>query len=96
MTTQLQQAKAGTITEQMRYVAQAEGVDPELLRAEVAAGRVVIPANTVHLKTNLRPMGIGRILTTKVNANIGTSSIRASVQPGAFRIRPSPPGSGWF
>ena len=79
MTTQLQQAQANTITQQMRHVAQIEGVDAELVRAEVAAGRVVIPANTLHLKTNLQPMGIGRILTTKVNANIGTSSIRASV-----------------
>lgn len=80
MTTQLQHAKAGTITPEMRHIAEVEGVDPEMIRLEVAEGRVVIPANTLHLKTNLKPMGIGRVLTTKVNANIGTSTVRASVQ----------------
>ncbi|MBN1360291.1 MAG: phosphomethylpyrimidine synthase ThiC [Sedimentisphaerales bacterium] len=80
MTTQLQQARAGTTTPQMRYVADVEEIDPETVRTEVAAGRLVIPANTRHAKGNLRPMGIGRALTTKVNANIGTSSVRASVQ----------------
>ncbi len=80
MTTQLQQARARTITPEMRHVAETEGIDPESVRVEVAAGRVVIPANTRHLKSHLQPRGIGRILTTKVNANIGTSSIRTSVQ----------------
>ncbi|UCG48376.1 MAG: phosphomethylpyrimidine synthase ThiC [Phycisphaerales bacterium] len=80
MATQLQLARAGSITEQVAFVARAENVEPELLRAEVAAGRVVIPANTLHLAQNLRPAGIGRILATKVNANIGTSSIRSSVE----------------
>ncbi len=79
MATQLQQAQAGTITDAMQYVAKTEGVDVEVLRSEVAAGRVVIPANTLHLQTNLKPVGIGRILSTKVNANIGTSSVRCSV-----------------
>lgn len=79
MATQLQQAQAGTITEAMQHVAKTEGVDVETLRQEVAAGRVVIPANTLHLQTNLKPVGIGRILSTKVNANIGTSSVRCSV-----------------
>ena len=79
MATQLQQAQAGTVTEAMQHVARTEGVDVEALRDEVAAGRVVIPANTLHLQTNLKPVGIGRILSTKVNANIGTSSVRSSV-----------------
>jgi len=79
MTTQLQSAKAGKISEQIKFVAGTENVATELLRSEVAAGRVVIPANTLHLKANLKPKGIGRILTTKVNANIGTSSARSSV-----------------
>ena len=79
MTTQLQQAKADTITPQMRHVAEVEGINPEMLCAEAAAGRLVIPANTRHLQDNLQPMGIGRALTTKVNANIGTSSVRCAV-----------------
>ena len=80
MTTQLTDARTGTITEAMRQVAEGEGVSLELVRDEIAAGRVVIPANKVHLKSNLHPAGIGRVLRTKVNANIGTSSVRSSVE----------------
>lgn len=80
MTTQLQSARDEIITEQMRYVAEAEGVDAELVRAGLAAGRVVIPANKLHIRTNLRAVGIGRLLRTKVNANIGTSSISSSAE----------------
>jgi phosphomethylpyrimidine synthase len=80
MTTQLTDAKAGIITEAMRQVAESEGLDADLVREEIAAGRLVIPANRIHLKNNLRPGGIGRVLRTKVNANIGTSSVRCSVQ----------------
>jgi phosphomethylpyrimidine synthase len=79
MATQLQSAKAGTITEQVKFVAQAEGVDAELVRKEIASGRLVIPANKLHIKTNLKPVGIGRALRTKVNANIGTSSVSSDV-----------------
>jgi phosphomethylpyrimidine synthase len=79
MTTQLMDARAGTITEAMRLVATQEGVDPEQVRRQTAAGRLVIPANRMHLASNLQPVGIGRILRTKVNANIGTSSVRCSV-----------------
>ncbi|RPJ35243.1 MAG: phosphomethylpyrimidine synthase ThiC [Planctomycetaceae bacterium] len=79
MRTQLEHARAGKITQAMQAVARDEAVDAELIRAEVAAGRLVIPANELHLKTNLKPAGIGRALRTKVNANIGTSSVRSSV-----------------
>jgi phosphomethylpyrimidine synthase len=79
MTTQLEHARAGTTTQAMHSVAASEGVNAELIRTEIAAGRLVIPANERHLKTNLKPVGIGRVLTTKVNANIGTSSVRCSV-----------------
>jgi len=58
----------------MRIVASGEGIDAESLRGHVAAGRVVIPANILHLEKGLNPMGIGRPISTKVNANIGTSS----------------------
>ncbi|GAG93903.1 unnamed protein product, partial [marine sediment metagenome] len=80
MTTQLQTAKNGTITDEVKYIAETEKVDAELISTEIAAGRLVIPANKLHLKTNLKPIGIGRLLTTKVNANIGTSSERSSTE----------------
>jgi len=80
MATQLEIAKTGTITEQVRLVARRENIDAKLIRDELAAGRLVIPANKLHLKANLQPVGIGRILTTKVNANIGTSSISSSIE----------------
>ena len=87
MATQLQIARTGTITDEVKFVAEVENVDAQLIRDELAAGRLVIPANKLHLKANpstslrtgLTPAGIGRLLTTKVNANIGTSSVRCSV-----------------
>ncbi len=80
MATQLQIARAGTITDEVKLVARTESLDADLVRDEVAAGRLVIPANKLHLKTNLRAIGIGRILATKVNANIGTSSVSSSIE----------------
>jgi phosphomethylpyrimidine synthase len=80
MATQLQAAKTGTITDQVKLVAQSESLSTELVRDELGAGRLVIPANKLHLKSNLKPAGIGRVLRTKVNANIGTSSVCSSVQ----------------
>ncbi|MBU0519952.1 phosphomethylpyrimidine synthase ThiC [bacterium] len=68
--TQLSQAQAGVITAEMREIAEQEHIDPELLRQKIAAGRVVIPKN-IHRDFILR--GIGEGLSTKVNANIGTS-----------------------
>ena len=73
--TQLEQARAGSITEAMRRVAQKETVSPEFIRDEVAAGRLVIPANAQHLAGKLDPIGIGRAISTKVNANIGASPL---------------------
>ncbi|HUU16966.1 MAG TPA: phosphomethylpyrimidine synthase ThiC [Sedimentisphaerales bacterium] len=80
MATQLQIARTGTITDEVKFVAEVENVDSVLIREELAAGRLVIPANKLHLETNLTPAGIGRLLTTKVNANIGTSSVRCSIE----------------
>ena len=59
MTTQLLAAKAGEITEEMRFVAEREQLSPEKICEEVAAGRMVIPANKVHLAGRLEPMCIG-------------------------------------
>ena len=67
--TQLHYAKRGIITQEMRYIANIEHLDPELVRKEVAKGRLIIPANINH--TNLVPMGIGVALRTKINSNIG-------------------------
>jgi len=80
MATQLQVARTSAVTDEVKFVAEAENIDAELIRDELSAGRLVIPANKLHLKTNLKPVGIGRVLTTKVNANIGTSSERCSVE----------------
>jgi len=71
MSTQLIYAKEGTITEEMKMVAEDEGLDPEFIRKHVATGEIVIPKNINH---KFRPRGIGKGLRTKVNANIGHSS----------------------
>ena len=70
--TQLESARKGIVTPQVKVVAEAEGLDVEFIREGVARGRIVIPANINHEK--LVPCGIGQGLKTKVNANIGTSS----------------------
>ena len=75
--TQLEQARKGIITEAMERVARKENIDPEILRARVAEGTVVIPSNINH--KHLDPVGIGKGLTIKVNANIGTSRDQADV-----------------
>jgi phosphomethylpyrimidine synthase len=75
--TQLELAKKGTISPQMAAVAKAEGLETEFIRDGVAKGTIVIPANINH--KNLVPCGIGQGLSTKVNANIGTSSDFGSV-----------------
>ena len=80
MATQLEAARAGDITEAMQYVAQDEGIDVEMIRDEIAAGRLVIPANKMHLAWNLKPKAIGRAVSVKVNANIGLSSVRSSLE----------------
>ncbi|WP_371406958.1 phosphomethylpyrimidine synthase ThiC [Kribbella sp. NBC_00662] len=76
--TQLGHARAGTVTEEMRYVAVREGVDPEFVRTEVARGRAVIPANRRHPESE--PMIIGKKFLVKVNANIGNSAVTSSVE----------------
>ena len=80
MSTQLQIARTGTISDEVKFIAETENVDASLILDELVAGRLVIPANKLHLDANLRPTGIGRALTTKVNANIGTSTVRCSVE----------------
>ncbi len=73
MNTQMSRARSGEITPEIAEVARFEQLDAEVIRAGVAAGSIVIPANVNH--RNLRPVGIGRLLRTKINANIGNSSL---------------------
>ena len=80
MTTQLEAARAGQITPEMQFVAQREDLAPELIRDEVAAGRMVIPANKVHLAGRLEPMCIGIAAKCKINANIGNSAVTSNVE----------------
>ncbi|KJR03249.1 phosphomethylpyrimidine synthase [Gordonia sp. QH-12] len=75
--TQLAWARAGIVTPEMRYIAAREGVDAELVRSEVAAGRAVIPVNHRHPESE--PMIIGKAFAVKVNANIGNSAVTSSI-----------------
>src|SRR5713226_1728371 len=77
--TQIEAARAGVITEEMRYVAHREDLDVALIRDEVARGRMVIPANTVHLQKKLEPMAIGVASSCKINANIGNSAVTSKI-----------------
>ncbi|WP_265520184.1 phosphomethylpyrimidine synthase ThiC [Oerskovia flava] len=76
--TQLAWARAGVITDEMRFVAAREGVDVELVRDEVARGRAVIPANHRHPESE--PMIIGKAFAVKINANIGNSAVTSSIE----------------
>ncbi len=78
--TQLLAAREGTITREMEFVAQREQLSPETIRDEVAAGRMVIPANRVHLQKKLEPMCIGIAAKCKINANIGNSAVTSNVE----------------
>ena len=80
MTTQYIEATAGNITAEMEFVAKRELLSPELVRDEVAAGRMVIPANKVHLQGRLEPMCIGIAAKCKINANIGNSAVTSNVE----------------
>ena len=75
--TQMDFARAGQITPQMREVADREHRDPEYIRERVADGRIAIPANVVHIKKGMRAFGVGEGLSTKVNVNLGISGDKA-------------------
>ena len=75
MSTQLQVARKGEITDVMRRAAEGEPINAEAMSQELAAGRLVIPANKKHLVGKLQPVAIGRAVTTKINANIGASPL---------------------
>ncbi|HET6810937.1 MAG TPA: phosphomethylpyrimidine synthase ThiC [Acidimicrobiales bacterium] len=83
--TQMHYARAGTITPEMEFVALREEVEPETVRAEVARGRAIIPANVNHPESE--PMVIGRNFLVKVNANIGNSSVTSGVAEEVDKLR---------
>src|SRR5437899_3010785 len=74
---QMHFARQGVISEEMEYVARREKLEPELVRSEVARGRMIIPANVNH--RSLEPMGIGIASTCKINANIGNSATSSNI-----------------
>jgi phosphomethylpyrimidine synthase len=78
--TQYESANQGVITPEMHYVATREDLEPELIRSEVARGRMVIPANINHIKGRLEPMCIGIASKCKINANIGNSAVTGKVE----------------
>ncbi len=86
--TQLEHARLGKVTPAMRRVAEREThLTPEQVRDEVAAGRMIIPANRVHLEHALDPMCIGRAGLTKINANMGASPVSSGTDEEVEKLR---------
>src|SRR6202163_4096590 len=75
--TQMHYARKGIVTQEMEFIGARERLAPELIRSEVARGRMIIPANIHH--TNLEPMCIGVASKCKINANIGNSSTTSNI-----------------
>ncbi|MEC9047258.1 MAG: phosphomethylpyrimidine synthase ThiC [Planctomycetota bacterium] len=82
---QMHYARQGVITEEMRFVAIRENVEPEFVRAEIAAGRAIIPANKNH--PEIEPMIIGRNFLVKINANIGNSALGSSIEEEVEKLQ---------
>ena len=86
--TQLEHAWVGNVTPEMRRVAEREPhLTPEQVRVEVAAGRMIIPANVVHLSYGLDPIGVGRAARTKINANMGASPVSSDTESEVDKLR---------
>jgi phosphomethylpyrimidine synthase len=85
MITQLQFARGGVLTDEMKFVAIREGFDLDFVRSEVARGRAIIPANINH--PELEPMIIGRNFAVKINANIGNSAVSSSIEEEVEKLR---------
>jgi phosphomethylpyrimidine synthase len=78
-------ARAGVVTEEMAHVAKRENLPPELIRQEVARGRMIIPANVRH--TCLEPMAVGIAASCKINANIGNSAVTSDIENELAKLR---------
>ncbi|HUB24754.1 MAG TPA: phosphomethylpyrimidine synthase ThiC, partial [Tepidisphaeraceae bacterium] len=86
--TQLEEARSGVISAEMKRVALREAhLTPEMIRVEVAAGRMIVPANKNHLKFKLEPMCIGRAGLTKVNANMGASPVSSGTDEEVEKLK---------
>jgi len=86
--TQLEHARLGTVTPEMQRVAEREShLTAEQVRSEVAAGRMIVPANVVHLQHALDPMCIGRASKTKINANMGASPVSSSTDEEVEKLK---------
>ncbi len=83
--TQLHYARRGELTPEMEFVAIREGMPADYVRAEVARGRAIIPANINH--PELEPMAIGRNFSVKINANIGNSAVVSSIEAEVEKLR---------
>jgi phosphomethylpyrimidine synthase len=83
--TQLHYAQKGIITPEMRFAAARENREPEFVRAEIARGRAILPANINHPESE--PMVIGRNFLVKVNANIGNSAVRSSIDDEVEKLQ---------
>src|SRR5262252_5801950 len=82
---QMHYARQGVVTEEMRFVAIRENVDPEFVRSEIARGRAILPANRNH--PELEPMVIGRNFLVKINANIGNSALGSSIDEEVEKLQ---------
>jgi phosphomethylpyrimidine synthase len=86
--TQLEEARIGVISSEMKHVAAREPhLTAEQIRVEVATGRMIIPANKVHLKYKLEPMAIGRASLTKINANMGASPVSSGTEEEVEKLK---------
>jgi phosphomethylpyrimidine synthase len=86
--TQLESARLGIVTAEVRRVAEREThLTAEQVRDELAAGRMIIPANKVHLGFKLDPMCIGRASTTKINANMGASPVSSGTDEEVEKLK---------
>jgi phosphomethylpyrimidine synthase len=85
--TQMHFARKGMVTEEMTFVAERERLAPELVRQEVAAGRMIIPSNINH--PELEPMAIGVAAKCKINANIGNSSVTSNIEEELRKLHTS-------
>ncbi|GAA1792422.1 phosphomethylpyrimidine synthase ThiC [Planosporangium flavigriseum] len=82
--TQLHYARQGIVTPEMEFVALREGLDPEVVREEIATGRAILPNNINHPESE--PMIIGNRFLVKVNANIGTSAVTSSIEEEVAKL----------
>jgi phosphomethylpyrimidine synthase len=85
--TQIEMARRGTISDEMAFVARREGLEPEVVRSEVGRGRMIIPANKVHLGLGLQPMAVGIKAKCKINANIGNSAVTSDVDNELTKLK---------